>query len=149
LSRAREFRESRPMVATAASHSDIRDYSASEGAFDEAGDEPVIDLVHLARQTDSDQALEMELLEMFERQSGRIASQLVQAGAGDGKLCGELAHMLKGSALAIGAGRVARSARAYEAVQAAGSRGGASGAALDELVDAVAEARAAIARLLG
>jgi HPt (histidine-containing phosphotransfer) domain-containing protein len=105
--------------------------------------------VHLARQTDSDQALEVELLEMFERQSGRIASQLVQAGAGDGKLCGELAHMLKGSALAIGAGRVARSARAYEAVQGAGSRGGASGAALDELVDAVAEARAAIARLLG
>jgi HPt (histidine-containing phosphotransfer) domain-containing protein len=136
------------MAAIAASRSNIRDYMPSEGAFGEAGDEPVIDLVHLARQTDSDQALEVELLEMFERQSGRIASQLVRTGPDEGKLCGDLAHMLKGSALAIGAGRVARAAQAYEAIHAAGSRGGSSSDALDDLVDAVAEARAAIGRLL-
>jgi HPt (histidine-containing phosphotransfer) domain-containing protein len=136
------------MVAIIASHSDIRVYSA-EGGFGEAGDEPVIDLVHLARQTESDQALEVELLEMFERQSARIVSQLMRAGAREGKFCSDLAHTLRGSALAIGAGRVARAAQAYEAIYAAGSRGGSSSAALAELVDAVAEARAAIARLIG
>jgi HPt (histidine-containing phosphotransfer) domain-containing protein len=106
--------------------------------------EPVIDLVHLARQTMSDQALEVELLELFDRQSARILAQLIDAGAIDAKLCGDLAHKLKGSALAIGAGRVARSAAAYEAACSSGA-----GAPVAEVAEAVEEARAAIGRLLG
>jgi HPt (histidine-containing phosphotransfer) domain-containing protein len=54
----------------------------------------------------------------------------------------DLAHTLKGSALAIGAGRVAQSAQAYETACAGGKS---PGAALDDLVAAVAQARAAIA----
>ncbi len=113
-------------------------------------DEPIIDLVHLARQTMGDQALEIELLELFDGQSARIVAQLAGARAGDAKLRGDLAHTLRGSALAIGAGRVARTAQAYEALCAAEPPSeGVANAALEALVEAVAEARAAIARLLG
>jgi hypothetical protein len=112
--------------------------------------EPAIDLVHLARQTMGDQALEVELLELFDGQSARIVAQLAGAHAADAKLRGDLAHTLLGSALAIGAGRVARAAQAYEALHNERSpRQGSVNAALEALTDAVAEARAAIARLLG
>jgi HPt (histidine-containing phosphotransfer) domain-containing protein len=141
------------MVAIAPMPRDIGHYPSSEPGFDEdrsaqAG-EPAIDLVHLARQTMGDQALEIELLELFDGQSARIVAQLAGARAGDAKLRGDLAHTLRGSALAIGAGRVARTAQAYEALQNERSpRQGAVNAALAALTGAVAEARAAIARLL-
>jgi HPt (histidine-containing phosphotransfer) domain-containing protein len=111
--------------------------------------EPAIDLVHLSRQTLSDQALEVELLDMFDRQSARIMAQLRESGAADAKLCANLAHTLRGSALAVGAGRVARSAHIYEAQCAAPVRGTSTGAALEALADAVREARSTIAELLG
>ncbi|MGD0721824.1 MAG: Hpt domain-containing protein [Roseiarcus sp.] len=146
------------MTALASNHSDPRDYqtvdSAPRGrAADFAGEggaatEPAVDLVHLARQTDGDEALERELLDMFDRQSARILDQLRDARADDARIGGDLAHTLKGSALAIGAGRVARSAQDYESAFAAGLRGGALVATLDALAAAVAEARAAIASLL-
>ncbi|WP_158813392.1 Hpt domain-containing protein [Methylocapsa sp. S129] len=144
------------MVALAINHSKSREYLAAEQGFgggDEAfggqEGEPVIDLVHLSRQTLSDQALEVELLDLFERQSARIVAQLMEPGAGDAKTRGDLAHTLRGSALAIGAGRVARTAQVYEASCAAPPRGAAAGAALAALAAAVAEARATIAQLLG
>ena len=135
------------MAATVPSHCNITEITASERTSAADGDEPVIDLAHLARQTLGDQALEAELLALFEDQSARIAARLIEPGAGDAKLRGDLAHTLKGSALAIGAGRVARSAQAYETACAAAAGAGCA-AALDELVEAVAQARAAIARLL-
>jgi HPt (histidine-containing phosphotransfer) domain-containing protein len=104
--------------------------------------------VHLSRQTLSDQALEVELLDLFERQSARIVAQLRQAGCGDAKICGDLAHTLRGSALAVGAGRVARMAQIYE-THCAAAQGPAADAALEALAGAVAEARATIAQLLG
>jgi HPt (histidine-containing phosphotransfer) domain-containing protein len=111
--------------------------------------EPAIDLVHLARQTMGDQALEIELLELFDAQSARIISHLSGAQAGDAKLCGDLAHTLRGSALAIGANRVARTAQAYEALRMERSPSAASlDGALTALRGAVAEARASIAALL-
>ena len=146
------------MVAIAANPSKSRENPAAEPGFGEGGEpcggpaeehEPVIDLVHLSRQTLSDQALEVELLDLFDRQSARIVGQLQGAGADDGKVCGDLAHTLRGSALAVGASRVARTAQIYEARCAPAPRGPAAAAALDALAGAVAEARATIAQLLG
>ena len=145
------------MIAIAASPYNSREYPAAEQGFGGGGEafggqgqehEPVIDLVHLSRQTFSDQALEVELLDLFDRQSARIVAQLREAGAGDGKIRGDLAHMLRGSALAVGAGRVARMAQIYETRCAAAARGPAATAALEALAGAVAEARATIAQLL-
>ena len=132
------------MAATMPNHCNKKDFSASERAPARDRDAPVIDLAHLARQTLGDRALEAELLALFENQSARITAQLIALGAGEAKSRGDLAHTLRGSALAIGAGEVARSAQAYEAACAAGP----SRAALDDLVAAVAQARAAIARLV-
>jgi HPt (histidine-containing phosphotransfer) domain-containing protein len=139
------------MAAISANRSKSREIPVGERSF-AAGhaqeNEPVIDLVHLARQTLSDQALERELLGMFERQSARIVAQLVDGPSKDAKIRRDLAHMLKGSALAIGAGRVARSAQLYE-TNCAAAPGGAGAAALERLAEAVTEARATIGRLLG
>jgi HPt (histidine-containing phosphotransfer) domain-containing protein len=143
------------MAAIASNRSKSREYSvAGHDVWDDEDDvsddaaEPIIDLVHLARQTLSDQALEVELLDMFERQSARILAQLTETRDGDAKALENLAHTLRGSALSIGAGRVARSAQLYESACAAGLRGGALNATLAALADAVAEARATIASLL-
>ena len=144
------------MVAMAQTYLKSRQYPATQrglgsgdGEFGEQQNELVIDLVHLSRQTLSDQALEVELLDLFERQSARIVAQLRQAGCGDAKICGDLAHMLRGSALAVGAGRVARMAQIYETRCGAATQGPAADAALEALAGAVAEARATIAQLLG
>jgi hypothetical protein len=144
------------MAAIASNHSKSMDYSYSgralgefgAGAAREIAGEPIIDLVHLARQTLSDQALEVELLDLFERQSARIVAQLRETRDADAKIRGDLAHTLRGSALSIGAGRVARAAQVYESACMAGLRGGALSATLSVLEDAVAEARATIAELL-
>ena len=144
------------MAALASSHSESTPYRDIDPAPDDragesragvGGDrEPVVDLVHLARQTDGDEALERELLDLFERQSARIVAQLRDSR--DPRVSGDLAHTLKGSALSMGAGRVARCAHLYEAACAAGLRGGPLAATLDALAEAVAEARATIAGLL-
>ena len=143
------------MVALAPSR-DPMDYPVSDGGFGGAkpeyhdvADEPIVDLVHLARQAMGDQALERELLELFNHQSAKIISQLAAALGRDAKFCGDLAHTLRGSALAVGAGRVARTAQAYEALLIAPiARPGPADAALAALTDAVGEARAMIGRLL-
>jgi len=144
------------MAAIASNHCKSIEYWTAErsvgdcvediGLVDDHADEPVIDLVHLARQTLSDQTLEVELLDMFDRQSARIIAQL--GDSVDAKIRGDLAHTLRGSALAIGAGRVARAAEIYEAACVADLRGGALKAMLEAVSDAVAEARATIASLL-
>jgi HPt (histidine-containing phosphotransfer) domain-containing protein len=159
------------MVAIAPNLSKSRKYSAMEHSFGATGGDfvseapgdltlagqeqgpenqetqPIIDLVHLSRQTLSDQALEVELLDLFERQSARIVAQLRETRAGAAKTRGDLAHTLRGSALAVGAGRVARIAQIYE-TRCAGAPEAAIAATLDALAGAVAEARATIAQLL-
>src|SRR5271167_1222011 len=79
-------------------------------------DEPAIDLVHLARQTDGDAALEAELLALFDRQSANLLAQLAVDGAAraDRADRADIAHKLRGSALAVGAGRVASAAQTLE-----------------------------------
>ncbi len=147
--RGAPIREAWPMAADVPSRCEKSEFPAPERPAEHDCDAPVIDLAHLARQTLGDPALEAELLALFENQSARITAQLTGRGAGDAKSRGDLAHTLRGSALAIGAGEVARTAQGYETACAAGSPGAAcAGAALDQLVEAVARARAAIARLL-
>ena len=81
----------------------------------ERAETPVIDLVHLSRQTLGDNALEIELLTLFDRQAQQFASRLgAPMTPGEGKWRAELAHTLKGSARAVGAFALGEAAEAYE-----------------------------------
>jgi HPt (histidine-containing phosphotransfer) domain-containing protein len=122
---------------------------ADEAMLAFAPGEPAIDLVHLARQTDGDAALETELLALFDRQSASFAQKL-----GDSELPrrarGDLAHKLRGSALAIGAPRVALAAEALEIAFGSGTSTVCEPTSqIEELTLAVAEAHAAIDDLRG
>jgi HPt (histidine-containing phosphotransfer) domain-containing protein len=79
------------------------------------GDEPLIDRGHLAAQTFGDEALAEELLGLFADQCRSLLPGIADPARPDAER-GDLAHTLKGSALAIGAGRVA--ARAGESEDA-------------------------------
>ena len=70
-----------------------------------------IDLVHLAKQTMGDKALEVEVLQMFARQA---RSCLQEIGSGDAKRVQAASHKLKGAASAVGAFRAADAAAALE-----------------------------------
>ena len=112
-----------------------------------AGDLPAIDLVHLARQTDGDEALEAELLAMFDAQAAKLAARLALPEVG-AQAKADIAHRLKGSALAIGAWRVAEAATAAETHFAMVATGGSgNGDPLALLQAAVVEARATITSL--
>lgn len=73
--------------------------------------EDVIDLGHLARMTLGERSLEREVLELFGRQAEIL---LPRIAAGSPTLAAAAAHTLKGSAVGIGAWRVARAAEAVE-----------------------------------
>jgi HPt (histidine-containing phosphotransfer) domain-containing protein len=108
---------------------------------------PAIDLVRLARHCLGDQDLELELLEMFDRQATRIIAQLTEVASHNFKVSADLAHTLKGSALAVGANQVARAAGRLEALCDDSPGQSALAAALASLAAAVSEAREAIVRL--
>ena len=105
----------------------------------------VLDLVHLSRQTLGDRALEMELLELFERQATSALSRLTGLGAAGGVAGADVAHMLKGSARAVGAFGVARTAGDLEEVL---RTGGSPTRQQDALARSIGEARETIAALL-
>ena len=71
-----------------------------------------IDLVHLARQTSGDKALETEVLALFARQA-RLA--VAQISGLENNARAELAHRLAGAAKGVGAFEVARCASEIEA----------------------------------
>lgn len=111
--------------------------------------EPALDLVHLARQTDGDLELQQELLALFDRQSASLLAQSSDASVAKRRRA-DAAHKLRGSALAIGAGAVARAAATLEAALGeAADAPAATEAALATLAQAVEAARAALARLRG
>ena len=115
-------------------------------AFPQAdGAEPAIDLVHLARATDGDESLEAELLAMFDRQSEKLVERVKRDDLAR-RARADIAHRLRGSALAIGAFAVARAA---EALEAALDGQGETQAPIAAIETAVAEARATIAELEG
>lgn len=108
---------------------------------------PVLDLVHLSRQTFGDHALEIELLTLFERQAAQFAARLTESRLNDDKIARmELAHMLKGSARSVGACAVGAAAEAYETALRQGD--GAQARLCDALVAEIGAARAEIAALL-
>ena len=96
-----------------------------------------IDLDHLARQTMGDNALELEVLQMFARQARESMKELA-ACEGDARAA--LAHRLKGSARSVGARAVASAAEALEADPA-------DAAALAGVAAAVVEAQNFILKL--
>jgi HPt (histidine-containing phosphotransfer) domain-containing protein len=106
-----------------------------------APDDGPIDIDHLQRMTLGDAGLEREVLAMFAAQSMGLITGLATRSAD----AIALAHMLKGSARAIGAFRVADAAEALEIKLRSGDD---PSQPLAEVDDAVAEARAAIDELL-
>lgn len=102
--------------------------------------EEVIDLGHLSRMTLGERSLEREVLELFSRQADVLLPRIV---SGSRTHAAAAAHTLKGSAVGIGAWRVARAAEAVELAGAAELP-----AAVETLRAALDEAKATIAGLL-
>ncbi len=102
-------------------------------------DRPVIDRAHLRQMTAGARELERELLQLFDTQCAVLIDRMAQCEA---PARAALAHTLKGSALGIGALRVAEMAAALE------HAGEGHTPALAELQRAVMQARAAIAHML-
>jgi HPt (histidine-containing phosphotransfer) domain-containing protein len=108
---------------------------------------PLIDLVHLSRQTLGDVALENELLRLFIVQAQQYGAWLEEDRApGDALKRADLTHRLKGSARAVGAFPLARAAEAYEEALRAGGKDAAPEAR--RLAEALKEARLAATQLL-
>jgi HPt (histidine-containing phosphotransfer) domain-containing protein len=101
----------------------------------------VLDRAHLSRMTFNDRSLEQEVLQLFEQAELLMARMRKSAPPA----IATLAHTLKGSAVGIGAGRVAQAAAAIE--QAAGRAPNDCGDAIDQLAQAVDEVRAEIAAM--
>jgi HPt (histidine-containing phosphotransfer) domain-containing protein len=120
------------------------------------GFDPPLDLVHLARQCLGDHELEAELLGLFRLQAPALTAQLADQSLLSLQSKAKIAHKLRGSALSVGAGRVAQAAwRIEELAAEADARPGEHGQRLDEaggiaaLLFAVTEAVVEIDRILG
>ncbi len=100
-----------------------------------AGSATAIDSAYLARVTFGNRGLEREVLQLFDRQAGVLIARMRASEPG---AIGALVHTLKGSALNIGAHRVAKACVAVEA----------DPSAIDQLAEAVDEARARIGEML-
>jgi HPt (histidine-containing phosphotransfer) domain-containing protein len=113
-------------------------------AFDQAASGSVsgaaIDTEHLARMTLGELSLQREVLALFDRQADMLLPRIRQ---GAPAMAAASAHTLKGSAVGIGAFKVARAVEEVEQAKDA-----AITAAVDTLAAVLDEAKAEIARLL-
>jgi HPt (histidine-containing phosphotransfer) domain-containing protein len=100
----------------------------------------IIDLQHLSRMTLGERSLEREVLALFDRQADML---LPRIRGGMPNVVAASAHTLKGSAVGIGAWRVARAAEAIEH-----AKNDNFDAAVDALDRAIAETKVEIANLL-
>jgi chemotaxis protein histidine kinase CheA len=117
---------------------------SSAGDFD-----PPLDLVHLARQCLGDHELEAELLQLFRQQAPTLTARLSGSPHLSLDAKAKIAHTLRGSALAVGAGRVAGAAWRIEQLASAGDQSSAEARAIAALLSAVSEAVTEIDRLRG
>jgi HPt (histidine-containing phosphotransfer) domain-containing protein len=109
-----------------------------------------LDLVHLARQCLGDHELEAELLQLFRQQAPTLTARLSGPPHLSLDARAKIAHTLRGSALAVGAGRVACAARRIEELASAGGdQSSAEASAVAALQFAVSEAVTEIDRLRG
>jgi HPt (histidine-containing phosphotransfer) domain-containing protein len=108
------------------------------------GEEP-IDFTHLFCMTLGDHGLEREVLALFDRQADMLLPR-IRRGAPD--MAAASAHTLKGSAVGIGAFKVARAVEQVEQAQRLEIRDAEITAAVDTLAAMLEEAKAEIARLL-
>jgi hypothetical protein len=107
-------------------------------------DGPVIDTEHLSRMTLGELSLRREVLALFDRQADILLPRIRQ---GTPPMAAASAHTLKGSAVGIGAFKVARAVEEVEQAQNL-ERDAAIAAAIDTLAAMLDEAKAEIARLL-
>jgi HPt (histidine-containing phosphotransfer) domain-containing protein len=110
----------------------------ANGPLDGSGGEPaVIDRVFLSRCTQGNEALAREVLQLFAHHVPHYVQQLRTAQSCQSWL--EAAHTIKGSALAVGACRLARLAALAQHIDIAAEARG-SGSRRDSAVAAVAAA---------
>src|SRR5262245_62043280 len=110
--------------------------------------DPPIDLVHLARQCLGDAELEAELLGLLRLQARALAAELSDSVPLTLESKAKIAHKLRGSALAVGARRVANAAGQIEELASAnGDQRAAEAHATAVLLSALAEALAEIERI--
>ncbi|MEA2978313.1 MAG: hypothetical protein QOF09_136 [Alphaproteobacteria bacterium] len=102
--------------------------------------EAAIDTQHLSRMTLGEHSLQREVLALFSRQADVLLPRIRR---GPAAAVAASAHTLKGSAVGIGAFKVARAAEAVERAKDA-----AAAAAIETLAAVLEEAKAEIARLL-
>lgn len=101
-----------------------------------------LDLGHLERQCMGDRDLEAEVLQQFRAQAATLIETLAQDGHLSCAAKADIAHRLRGSALAIGAFAVAHAAAAVET----SGRGGERPAQAVELSQAIVGLREAVAQ---
>jgi HPt (histidine-containing phosphotransfer) domain-containing protein len=107
-----------------------------------------IDTEHLSRMTLGELSLQREVLALFDRQADILLPRIRR---GAPAVAAASAHTLKGSAVGIGAFKVARAAEAVEQAKKHGreqAKDAAIAAAIDTLAAVLGEAKAEIARLL-
>ena len=105
----------------------------------------MIDTEHLSRMTLGELSLQREVLALFDRQADMLLPR-IRGGAPATVVAS--AHTLKGSAVGIGAFKVARAVEQVEQAQSLEIRDAAIAAAVDTLAVVLDEAKAEIARLL-
>jgi HPt (histidine-containing phosphotransfer) domain-containing protein len=105
----------------------------------------VIDTEHLFRMTLGELSLQREVLALFDRQADIL---LPRIRGGTPTVAAASAHTLKGSAVGIGAFKVARAAEAVEHARGCEIADAAVAGAIDRLAAVLEEAKAEIARLL-
>ena len=105
----------------------------------------VIDTQHLFRMTLGELSLQREVLALFDRQADILLPRIRR---GAPAVAAASAHTLKGSAVGIGAFKVARAAEAVEHARGCESPDAAVAATIDPLATVLEEAKAEIARLL-
>ena len=109
------------MTATAELNRPVKGAPVSTGKGNNGHIDPaILDLVHLSRFTLGDAQFEMELLGLFQIQAADQQRALASAAHEQDWLVA--AHTLKGTAMSVGAKRVAQTAAALEKLGFAGAR---------------------------